>query len=247
MPAAALSHITASVVAGPHVRLVNLSRGGALMEVASRFPMRSRVRLKLSQTSGEVTVAEGVVAWARVAAIVDRQINYLVAVIFDNVIPDLGGLDAAPAGALVSAPQSEAAPAPPPVATRDNLTHFPVPVSQMPESPTSPEAWSETEEQVVSLDGETADHDAADHQQGDILSALTQANDSLAAQLAAADAERATLRGDLDTERRARLALEQEHARTVTELAEQRARVAALLASLSAREQEHAGGARRAR
>ncbi len=237
IPASELSHITASVVAGPAVKLVNLSRGGALMEVASRLPMRSRVRLKLTLDTGAVTVAEGLVAWAKVAAIVDKQVNYLVAIVFDNAIPDLGGLDGSPVvqGSHAAPQQAEAPPeivaAPP----RGNLTHFPTPTLRVPEAPPVMDDWDEADEQVVSLDavatGEAIGQ-AADH-----VAALTAANEALAAQVAAADAERNALREALDTERQV---LEEERARLAQEIAAAAANVGALQATLAAREQEHA-------
>src|SRR5688572_11374399 len=162
------------------------------MEVASRFPMRSRVRLKLTLVTGEVTVAEGLVAWARVAAIVDKQVNYLVAVIFDTPIPDLGGLDAAPIDE--SAPPVEILEAPPVMAvappmmaaapSRDNLSQFPASAVRVPEPMRAVDVWNETTEQgeqIVSLD--SALDGAADAKvSADAIGQLSAANDSLVAQ-----------------------------------------------------------------
>lgn len=89
IPASLLSNLTASIIAGPDVKLVNLSRGGALMEVAARYPMRSKVRLKLTRPDGGVTQVHGTVSWAKVASISNGKINYLLAVIFDSAIEDL--------------------------------------------------------------------------------------------------------------------------------------------------------------
>jgi hypothetical protein len=89
IPASLLNDVTASIIAGPDVKLVNLSRGGALMEVAARYPMRSKVRLKLTRPGGGVTQVHGVVSWAKVASISNGRINYLLAVIFDSAIEDL--------------------------------------------------------------------------------------------------------------------------------------------------------------
>ena len=89
IPASLLSNVTASIIAGPDVRLVNLSRGGALMEVAARYPMRSKVRLKLIRPGGGVTQVHGTVSWAKVASISNGKINYLLAVIFESAIDDL--------------------------------------------------------------------------------------------------------------------------------------------------------------
>lgn len=238
IPAKALGHITASVVAGPAVRLVNLSRGGALMEVASRFPMRSRVRLKLTQNTGEVTVAEGLVAWARVAAIVDKQVNYLVAVIFDSSIPDLGGLDAWPEPEerlpeIIAPPLAVDAAAP-----RDNLTQFPRSLARAPETPAESESWNDADEQVVALDGGDANPvDVPPSQPSEELAVLSAANETLTAQLAAAEAERVALRDHLDTQRRVR---EEERAKLVQEIADAAVTVGALQTTLAVREQEYA-------
>ncbi len=240
VPATALSHITASVVAGPAVKLVNLSRGGALMEVASRFPMRSRVRLKLTVATGEVTVAEGLVAWARVAAIVDKQVNYLVAVIFDNVIPNLGGLDPAP---IESAPPAEIVEAPPVVevsAARDNLAQFPVAAPRLPEAPAVANAWNDTEEQVVSLD-QVKDSSPAGEAIGEAderLAALSAANETLAGQLAAAEDVRNALGEEIEAERRTR---NEERARLLQDMAAAAASTEALQAALAALEQNIRG------
>jgi hypothetical protein len=113
IPAAALGSISAAVVAGPDVKLVDLSRGGAMMEVAARFPMRSSVRLKLTQSTGEVTVAAGRVAWAKVASIVEGRINYRVAVVFEQPIPDLvAGMSGAGVPGQQTAASAVSAPAP---------------------------------------------------------------------------------------------------------------------------------------
>ena len=234
-----MSHITASVVAGPAVKLVNLSRGGALMEVASRFPMRSRVRLKLSVATGEVTVAEGLVAWARVAAIVDKQVNYLVAVIFDKPIPDLGGLDPAPipeSAADVPAPEAPVVlemPAP-----RDNVSPFPVPSVRTPEPAVAEPGWADKDEHVVSLDelGEEASAGAAIGQTVEQLAALATVNESLAAQLAAAEATRDALRNEVDAERRMR---EEERGRLLHEMTVAAASAEALQTALARLEEEH--------
>ena len=251
VPASSLSHITASVVAGPPVQLVNLSRGGALMEVASRFPMRSRVRLKLTLATGEVTVAEGLVAWARVAAIVNKQVNYLVAIIFDTPIPDLGGLDPAPI--QESAPPVEVIEAPPAIGVavpRGNLSQFPAPAARVAEPVRAVDVWSEATADIVSLDSALdATNDAKPEPPP--LSQATPVNDALLAQLAAAEAARNALRDDLEAERRTRederrtseaqrRTREEEREKLVHVIAAAAANVETLQASLAAREQDHA-------
>jgi hypothetical protein len=209
------------------------------MEVASRLAMRSRVRLKLTQSNGEVILAEGLVAWARVAAIVDKQVNYLVAVIFDKAIPDLGGMDVPPALEVAAPHKLEAPQAPDMAAPRDNLTWLPAPVLRVPEALPVVDAWSETEEHLASLDVEScAGHtDAAIGQAAEHLVALSAVNDSLTAQLAQADADRDALRDNLESERRVR---EEERAKLLQEAAAAVTRAVALQSALAAREEEHA-------
>lgn len=89
LPASMLGDLAASIVSGPEVKLVNLSRGGALIEVPTRYPMRSWVRLRLTRSSGDVTVAAGTVLWSQVASMIGGRINYLMAIAFETPIADL--------------------------------------------------------------------------------------------------------------------------------------------------------------
>ena len=119
--------------------------------------MRSRVRLKLTLATGEVTVAEGLVAWARVAAIVDKQVNYLVAIIFDTPIPDLGGLDAAPIQEVGSSSRSpRSASGDRGCAAARQPLAVPGAAARVPEPARAVDAWSEAAEHVVSLDSALA-------------------------------------------------------------------------------------------
>jgi hypothetical protein len=89
IPASLLGNVSASLVNGPDVSLVNLSRSGALIEVASRYPMKAFVRLKLVRTPEVVTITAGTVLWSKVNAIVNGQVSYLMAVAFDKPIADM--------------------------------------------------------------------------------------------------------------------------------------------------------------
>jgi hypothetical protein len=89
IPASLLGNVSASLVNGPDVSLVNLSRSGALIEVASRYPMKAFVRLKLVRTPEAVTIAAGTVLWSKVNAIVNGQVSYLMAVVFEKPIADM--------------------------------------------------------------------------------------------------------------------------------------------------------------
>jgi hypothetical protein len=89
IPGTLLAQVSASLVNGPEVSLVNLSRSGALMEVAARYPMRAFVRLKLVRPPETVTVAAATVVWSRVSSIVNGQVGYLMAVAFEKPIVDI--------------------------------------------------------------------------------------------------------------------------------------------------------------
>ena len=236
IPAASLGHLSAAVVAGPDVKLVNLSRGGALIEVAARFPMRSSVRLKLMQPNGEVLVAPGRVAWAKVASIIDRQVNYTVAVIFDQLLPEgLLPTDAGPQeeseetvllDSIFSGEQDASKPAAP---ARDNLTQFPSVAVRRTDSAPAPPAAATTPEPAPT----------------------STVHEALTAQLAEAEQQRAALRAELDTTERRRqderTTLEQEATAAVTKadalatrVVESEAQVAVVTAKLAEAEQQRA-------
>jgi hypothetical protein len=69
--------------------LVNVSAGGALLEVGSRIPSRGAVRLRLTTPTGERIQVEGSLAWARVAKIAGGQVTYRIAVEFARPIAAL--------------------------------------------------------------------------------------------------------------------------------------------------------------
>lgn len=125
VPASVLSDVTASIVAGPPVKVVNVSRGGALLESSAR-PKNAAVRLRLTRPTGTTTVLAGSVKWSRVASIAPGHINYVVAVSFDEP------LDLEQAFGLSTAAE-QAAVAEPPVAvtTPAVLTSADVPGSEM--------------------------------------------------------------------------------------------------------------------
>ena len=66
------------------MKLVNLSRGGALVESPARYPMRSAIQLAVTRPSGDVTAKTANVSWAQVASVVDMRISYLLAFTFDT-------------------------------------------------------------------------------------------------------------------------------------------------------------------
>jgi hypothetical protein len=120
MAAASMGEVSASIVAGPPATLVNVSAGGALLEVASRIPLRGSVRLRLTMPTGERIQVEGSLAWARVAKIAGGQVTYRIAVEFTRPIAALATsevdaseveaevIDAQETGAEEQAPRTEA-------------------------------------------------------------------------------------------------------------------------------------------
>ena len=121
--------MSAAIVAGPDTGLVDLSRGGALLEVAARLSLGSAVRLKLTQSGRELAVVNGKVAWQKVASIASGQINYRVAVAFEEPLPEF-------AGTATDAPPPDQAPRTLSIVpARDNLTPFPAPAVQPKDQP----------------------------------------------------------------------------------------------------------------
>ena len=89
IPGSLLGHVSASFVNGPDVTLVNLSRSGALIEVSTRYAMKAFVRLKLARSPETVTIAAGTVLWSKVHSIVNGQVSYQMAVVFEKPIADI--------------------------------------------------------------------------------------------------------------------------------------------------------------
>ena len=214
IPAAALGNMSASILAGPEaVKLVDLSCGGALLEVAARFPLKSSVRLKLTQPGGEPILVEGRVARAKVAALVNGVINYRFAVIFDKPIgafPGSAGDQLAASAVAAGAPSdagkdaSVATPQAAPVAGERTLAIVParpVAVASVGESDESPVVLrGDLERERNRLEKELAAATAE-------LARQSTANQSLAEQLEKSDELRTALRGELEKER-SRLAQE---------------------------------------
>jgi chromosome segregation ATPase len=230
IPASLLTNVRASLLAGPDVTLVNISCGGALLEVGARYAMRTFVRLKLTRSTGETTVVPGTVSWSRVGTIAAGRINYLVAVIFEQAIADLSAVTGCQAEEMERAHLT-----PEPAAVGTAAVPAPAADPQSERARTSGTAGDESRtRQLAAADArvESLRHelDAATTD----LTNLTLTNDALAAQLDAVGLERNALREELDRTRR-RAAEEQ------ARLAEQMAATAALQAALEARETEHTG------
>jgi hypothetical protein len=91
LPDGLTDEIPARLRSGPDVIVVNLSRGGVLLETVSRVRPGSRVEVVLPVTTGLVT-ATGQVVRAWVAGIDrDQGVRYRVAVAFDHEVEWQGG------------------------------------------------------------------------------------------------------------------------------------------------------------
>ena len=235
IPAAALGSISAAVVAGPDVKLVDLSRGGAMMEVAARFPMRSSVRLKLTQSTGEVTVAAGRVAWAKVSSIIDGRINYRVAVVFEQPLPDLvaGMSGAAMPDQQIAAPAGSAVA---PVAAGDAAVNHPEGsrLASIDRAALETDANSEVPAAAEPMGSAGQDRaQAVFPPRGNLTRFPTGA---AAAHAARSDVHRTDLPGELEAERRR---WEEERSRLVQESADACARADALQAERTAQQRKH--------
>lgn len=232
IPASQLTGLSASVVGGPALKLVNLSRGGALGESPSRYPMRSSIQLVLTRASGAVTVKTAKVSWAQVASIVDMRISYLHAFTFDAPIDDFEAAtgvndlellaDEGTEPRLIPEAVDQAQPADA-ASTESNEA---APVDAAPHPRTEP-AWNladasdgDLREQLAAAMSRIAEHSTA--------------KQALVAKLEAADAERSSLRAELELERQ-RAA----QPRLETEVADALSRAAALDQALAEREQAH--------
>jgi PilZ domain-containing protein len=117
--AASLGNMAAAITGGPSVALVNVSRGGALLESTERFPLCSQLRLRLRPAQGDEIVASARVVWAKVASIEGSQIIYRIALAFDANEPHM--MDHSPADAAAAGSACERADdAATPTTTRQN-------------------------------------------------------------------------------------------------------------------------------
>jgi hypothetical protein len=164
--------VSAAIVAGPDSGLIDLSRGGALLEVPARLSLGSAVRLKLAQPGRELIVVNGRVAWQKVASIAGGQIYYRVAIAFEQPLAELPGADALPQ----EQPQRSLSIVP----ARDNLTPFPAPAAQSTNA-SAEAADAATQELRRQLEAATAD-----------LACQTAVLESVAAKLKESEQQRAT-------------------------------------------------------
>jgi hypothetical protein len=123
VPAAALRDISALLASGTNIRLIDLSRGGALFECGSRLLPGSTVAMRLVTPDGAFVV-RGRVVRSRIVRLGSGGLGYQAAISFNETLKELadeGGAQPAaepapPLPAAESAPEGTAAP-----------THDPVP------------------------------------------------------------------------------------------------------------------------
>ena len=261
IPASSLEIASAAIVAGPAVKLVDLSRGGALLEVASRFALRSSVRLKLTRSNGEVITVDGCVARAKVAGFVNGQINYRFVVTFDQPITlDLPGLpsdvqpqeqvsvaspDCPPAVPSASeavqaqAPAAESEPADIVPPARPNLVAVPSGPIRLARKPSPSGNSREGTDRFQPIAADTRVDDlrkelAAANAE---LARYAAVNQSLKAKLEESADRQTSLHAELETMRRRREEQEVLHAQQVADAISS---VAAVQEALSTQEQKHA-------
>lgn len=215
VPASVLDKLSVSIAGGPDARLVNLSRGGVQLEVAGRLPLRSFVRLKLTRSSGEEIVAVGRVAWAKVAAVVSGQVFYRVAIVFDELLPDLARVE-----------------------WGQSTTAVPMAAAELADDSALGELPSGLEEVHTQSAGNADTHDLRG-QVSDLTENLARQsalNDTLTANLEQSDAVMASLRSGWEEERRR---LQEERATLAQQLTNALTRGDALQVALDTREQAY--------
>jgi hypothetical protein len=224
-----LDKLSVSIAGGPDARLVNLSRGGAQLEVAGRLPLRSFVRLTLTRSAGEDIAVVGRVAWAKVAAVVSGQVFYRVAIVFDELLPDL---------ARDESPQSTTAFGLPLTidCVPEETARFPLAAAEFADDSALSERPSGLEE-VHPQSADDADTHDLRGQVADLTENLARQsalNDTLTANLEESDAVMASLRSGWEEERRG---LQEERATLAQQLTNALTRGDALQVALDTREQ----------
>lgn len=114
LPASAIPSLKGvKLVAGPEVRLINISRGGALIESNTRLSPGSALCLRLV-TADSIYLLKGRVLRSRVAFLTGNALQYESALVFDeefSMLPAKEQQAAAEAGEGAAAHPAETAPA----------------------------------------------------------------------------------------------------------------------------------------
>ena len=106
VPAAALRDISALLASGTNIRLIDLSRGGALFECGSRLLPGSTVAMRLVTPDGAFVV-RGCVVRSRIVRLGTGGLGYQAAISFNETLKELADEGRADPAAETAAPSSE--------------------------------------------------------------------------------------------------------------------------------------------
>ena len=110
IPAAQLPQLSATLTTGPDIRLIDISRGGALFECSKRLVPASAVALRLVTPDG-THIVRGRVVRSRIVRMERGGLGYQAAVAFNEALKEFIDEPAAGSSAPTPAPASAAAPA----------------------------------------------------------------------------------------------------------------------------------------
>src|SRR5262245_50364565 len=113
IPASQLPDLSVNLTTGPDIRLIDISRGGALFECSKRLVPASTVALRLVTPDG-THIVRGRVVRSRIVRLERGGLGYQAAVAFNETLQDLKEPEATPAAA---APPPEPEPEPTPTAS----------------------------------------------------------------------------------------------------------------------------------
>jgi hypothetical protein len=107
IPAAQLPQLSATLTTGPDIRLIDISRGGALFECSKRLVPASAVALRLVTPDG-THIVRGRVVRSRIVRMERGGLGYQAAIAFNEALKDFidepGAGTPAPASAAKAAP-----------------------------------------------------------------------------------------------------------------------------------------------
>jgi PilZ domain len=96
IPASQLPDLSVNLTTGPDIRLIDISRGGALFECSKRLVPASTVALRLVTPDG-THIVRGRVVRSRIVRLERGGLGYQAAIAFNETLQDLKEPDASPA------------------------------------------------------------------------------------------------------------------------------------------------------
>ena len=140
IPAAQLPQLSATLTTGPDIRLIDISRGGALFECSKRLVPASAVALRLVTPDG-THIVRGRVVRSRIVRMERGGLGYQAAVAFNEALKEL--MDEPAAGSSAPAPPSApaATPAAVTVVSPVDPASAPQPAVDDPAGAESDDAW----------------------------------------------------------------------------------------------------------